>query len=50
MERLDAEIAAAEERRERFALLSFDLDRFKEVNDIFGHAAIDTARLRSRSD
>ena len=43
--RLDAEIAGAAERGERFALLSFDLDRFKEVNDIFGHAAGDAALL-----
>jgi diguanylate cyclase len=41
LERLEAEIGEAGERRTRFALLSFDLDRFKETNDIFGHATGD---------
>ncbi len=33
------ERAAAE--NEKFALLSIDVDRFKEINDVFGHAAGD---------
>jgi diguanylate cyclase (GGDEF)-like protein/PAS domain S-box-containing protein len=41
LERLDAEIRQAQEHNGRFALLSFDLDRFKETNDMFGHAAGD---------
>src|SRR5439155_23298248 len=41
LERLDAEIRQAQEHNGRFALLSFDLDRFKETNDMFGHATGD---------
>jgi diguanylate cyclase (GGDEF)-like protein/PAS domain S-box-containing protein len=38
--RVDREIAALSEGK-RLAVLCLDLDRFKEVNDLFGHAAGD---------
>ena len=38
---LDQCVDAAVSRKSRVAVLSFDFNRFKEVNDLFGHAAGD---------
>ena len=45
--RLDQEIASAIADKHKLAVLCLDLDRFKEVNDLFGHAAGDKV-LQSR--
>jgi diguanylate cyclase (GGDEF)-like protein len=46
---LDLQIQAADESGVRFALVTIDLDRFKEINDLRGHAAGDeTLRILSR--
>lgn len=47
-ERLAAMLDQAAVRQQKFALLSVDLDRFKDVNDVFGHGAGD-ALLREVS-
>jgi diguanylate cyclase (GGDEF)-like protein len=43
--RLAATIEEARANGEQFSLLCTDLDRFKEVNDLFGHAAGDSVLL-----
>jgi diguanylate cyclase (GGDEF)-like protein/PAS domain S-box-containing protein len=41
--KLDQEIESALASSRRLAVLYFDLDRFKQINDLFGHAAGDRA-------
>jgi diguanylate cyclase (GGDEF)-like protein len=41
-EYLRAELSAARERNEALSVVILDLDRFKEINDTFGHPAGDT--------
>jgi diguanylate cyclase (GGDEF)-like protein/PAS domain S-box-containing protein len=44
-QRLAATLERASANGEKFAVLCIDLDRFKEVNDLYGHAAGDSVLL-----
>ena len=48
-ERLEREFQTHRRKGDTFAVLCFDLDRFKQVNDVFGHGAGDTV-LRAVSE
>jgi len=41
VEHLEATLTQAEKASDHFAILCIDLDRFKEVNDVFGHSVGD---------
>ncbi len=43
---LESEIALAQRQNQSFAVLCLDLDRFKEVNDLFGHPTGDALLRR----
>lgn len=44
--RLAAELDSAARQKSQFAVMCIDLDRFKEVNDLYGHAAGDALLRR----
>ena len=49
-EQLDWLILSARRNRTRFAVLYFDLDDFKYINDTFGHRAGDTVLVRTAGE
>lgn len=49
-EELNTLIATALRQRQKFALLYFDLDDFKYINDTFGHRAGDTVLVRTAGE
>ncbi|WP_018954754.1 EAL and GGDEF domain-containing protein [Thioalkalivibrio sulfidiphilus] len=49
-EHLERMISSAQRNNGRFALLYFDLDEFKYINDSFGHRAGDTVLVRAAGE